>query len=53
MDSSMADACLRVFGSNIEEGRKNGAFGPEIPVALDASTQEKLLGLTGRTLGNP
>lgn len=49
MDSSMADVCFQVFAPMAEHGRQGGIFGPEVMVPIDASSRDKLLGLTGRT----
>ena len=49
MDSSMADACFQVFSGIAEGARQEGVFGPEVTIPIDASSRDKLLGLTGRT----
>ena len=49
MDSPMADVCFQVFASVAEGARQGGVFGPEVTVPMDASSRDKLLGLTGRT----
>lgn len=49
MDSSMADVCYQVFAPMADQGRQGGIFGPEVTVPMDASSRDKLLGLTGRT----
>ncbi len=48
MDSSMADACFQVFSGMAEMARESKVFGPEITIPIDASSRDKLLGLTGR-----
>ncbi len=48
MDSSIADVCFQVFASVAEGARQGGVFGPEVTVPIDASSRDKLLGLTGR-----
>ena len=48
MDSSMADACFQVFSGLIEGGRQSGSFGAVVSIPIDASSRDKLLGLTGR-----
>ena len=48
MDSSMADVCYQAFAPMADQGRQGGIFGPGVTVPMDASSRDKLLGLTGR-----
>ena len=48
MDSPMADACFQVFSGIAEGARESKVFGPEVTIPIDASSRDKLLGLTGR-----
>ncbi len=48
MDSKLAEIGLNVAKPIAEGARTAKAFGPEVKVPATASTQDKLLGLTGR-----
>ena len=48
IDSGLAEECFKVMQMGAEGGRQAGIFGPAITVPLSASTQDKLLGLSGR-----
>ncbi len=48
MDSSMADVCFQAIAPMMEGARQGGAFGAQVAVTIDASSRDKLLGLTGR-----
>ena len=49
LDSGLAEACFGALSQGIEQGRQAGFFGPEVTVPINASIQDKLLGLSGRT----
>ena len=46
-----ADAVLRVATSTADLGRQMSAYGPEVPVADDASSLHRALGQVGRDPG--
>jgi uncharacterized protein (TIGR03086 family) len=46
-----ADAVLQVATSTADLGRRMGAYGPEVPVADDASSLDRALGQVGRDPG--
>ncbi|MFQ5934435.1 MAG: TIGR03086 family metal-binding protein [Dehalococcoidia bacterium] len=48
LDSSLAEACYNAMLPQIEGARQAGFFGPEVHVPINASIQDKLLGLSGR-----
>jgi uncharacterized protein (TIGR03086 family) len=49
LDSELVRACVDMFVPHMPEiGRQAGIVGPEIPVAADASPQDRLLGAMGR-----
>lgn len=48
LDAGLAQACYNVLQMGVEQGRKGGAFGPEVKVPINASIQNKLLALSGR-----
>ncbi len=49
LDPKLAQACYGTMSKMpLDMARQRGAFGPEVKVAPNASTQDKLLGLTGR-----
>jgi uncharacterized protein (TIGR03086 family) len=49
LDSELVRACVDMFVPQMPEiGRQAGIVGPEIPVAADASPQDRLLGAMGR-----
>ena len=48
MDSGLAEVCYKIFEPMADGLRPRGIFGPAVTVPISASTQDKLLGLTGR-----
>jgi uncharacterized protein (TIGR03086 family) len=49
LDADVVDACLAMFVPHMPEvGRQAGIVGPEVQVANDASSQDRLLGAMGR-----
>lgn len=49
LDPQMAEACYQMFVPGMTDvGRQHGLFGPVVAVPDNASTQDKLLGYTGR-----
>ena len=49
LDPALTEACYGMFVPGlIDMARPHGAFGPAVPVPDSASTQDKLLGYTGR-----
>ncbi len=48
LDDSLAAICRQVMGSQMEQGRQAGAFGPAVAVPDDSSEGDKLLGFAGR-----
>jgi uncharacterized protein (TIGR03086 family) len=49
LDSKLVDACYGAMSKMpLDMARQRGAFGPEVKAAPNASTQDKLLGLSGR-----
>lgn len=48
LDPKLAETSYAVFSPFAQYGRQGGAFGPEVKVPASASTQDKLLGMTGR-----
>ena len=49
MDSSMADACHALLAPMMDGLRSSGNFASEVTVPASASTQDRLLAITGRT----
>jgi hypothetical protein len=50
MPSDLVQGMWEILTPHAEEWRKVGVFGPEIPVSANAALQERLLGMSGRTL---
>ena len=48
IDSALAEVSYNGLSQAIEGARKGGFFGPEVQVAISASVQDKLLGISGR-----
>lgn len=49
LDPALVDACTALFLPDMpEQGRAAGIVGPAVPVAADASPQDRLLGAMGR-----
>ena len=48
MDSALAEVCFKIFEPMADGLRPRGIFGPAVTVPISGSTQDKLLGLTGR-----
>jgi uncharacterized protein (TIGR03086 family) len=48
LDPKLAEVSYAVFSPFAQIARQEGAFGPEVKVPASASTQDKLLGMTGR-----
>ena len=49
LDAELTDACVGMFLPHMPEiGRRAGIVGPAVPVADDASPQDRLLGAMGR-----
>ncbi len=48
LDSQLAEVCMRVVTPAAEAGRASGAFAAAVLVPTDASSQDRLLGLSGR-----
>ncbi len=52
IDSSIAEICIGILAPPfLEDGRRNGAFGPEVVVPTTGTAQARLLGLLGRKKG--
>jgi len=48
LDPKLVEVSHAVFSPFVQFGRQAGIFGPEVKVPASASTQDKLLGMTGR-----
>ena len=48
LDSQLAEVGIRVVTADVEAGKASGAFTAAVPVPTDASSQDKLLGVSGR-----
>jgi uncharacterized protein (TIGR03086 family) len=48
LDSKLVEVCYGAFAPRVEGMRRPGIIGPEVKVPLNASTQNKLLGIMGR-----
>lgn len=48
LDSGLSEVCLEVIKMSAPRGREGGFFGPEISVTENATTQDKLLAMSGR-----
>ena len=49
VDAGLVEVCYGVMQMAADPGRAGGAFGAEVTVPITASTQDKLLVLSGRT----
>ena len=49
LDPQLMEACRQIIEPQLEAFRSAGAFGPEVAVRADASTQTRFLALLGRT----
>jgi uncharacterized protein (TIGR03086 family) len=48
LDKQLVEVCYTAFAPMVEGMRRPGIIGPEVKVPLNASTQNKLLGIMGR-----
>ena len=49
LDPQLMEACRQIIEPQLEAFRSAGAFGPEVAVQADASTQTRFLAMLGRT----